>query len=68
MGLMNKNTFTVFDCSIVHLPKIKNKAGSITPVQNNKDIPFTIKRIFYLYDIPGGESRGAHAQKIVINF
>ncbi|MCW3115334.1 MAG: WxcM-like protein [Segetibacter sp.] len=54
---------TVFDCNIIHLPKIYNPAGSITPVQNNIDIPFAIKRVYYLYDIPGGEDRGAHAHK-----
>lgn len=51
------------DCSLIYLPKIKNRAGNITPIQNSKEIPFDIKRIFYLYDIPGGESRGAHAHK-----
>lgn len=54
---------TTYDCSIFELPKIKNRAGNITPVHNNIEIPFDIKRIFYLYDIPGGESRGAHAHK-----
>lgn len=54
---------TVYDCSVIYLPKIKNRAGNITPIHNNKEIPFKIKRIFYLYDIPGGESRGAHAHK-----
>ena len=57
---MNK---TVFDCSIIELPKIKNRAGNITAIENNVQIPFDTKRIFYLYDIPGGESRGAHAHK-----
>ena len=54
---------TTYDCSIYELPKIKNRAGNITPVHNGVEIPFAIKRIFYLYDIPGGESRGAHAHK-----
>ncbi len=52
---------TVQDCTIIILPKIKNRAGNITPVHSNIEIPFDIKRVFYLYDIPGGESRGAHA-------
>lgn len=52
---------TVFDCSVISLPKIKNRGGNITPVHNNEEVPFSVKRIFYLYDIPGGESRGAHA-------
>lgn len=54
---------TVFDCSLIQLPKISNTSGNITPVENQKEIPFNIKRVFYLYDIPGGESRGAHAHK-----
>ena len=57
---MNK---TVFDCSLLELPRIKNRSGNITTIENNIEIPFSIKRIFYLYDIPGGESRGAHAHK-----
>lgn len=57
------NKATIFDCNIIHLPKIYNPAGSITPVQNNVDIPFATKRIYYLYDIPGGEERGAHAHR-----
>jgi len=56
-------TTGVFDCSIVQLPQIKNRAGNITPVNNLIEVPFDVKRIFYLYDIPGGESRGAHAHK-----
>jgi hypothetical protein len=52
---------SVYDCSLVQLPKIHFRAGNITPVHGNKEIPFDIKRVFYLYDIPGGESRGAHA-------
>lgn len=56
---MNKTT--VFDCSIIELPRIKNRAGNITPIHNSKEIPFDIKRVFYLYDVPGGESRGAHS-------
>lgn len=54
---------TVYDCSIIDLPKIENPAGNITPLQSNLNIPFEIKRVFYSYDIPGGESRGAHAHK-----
>jgi hypothetical protein len=55
--------FSIFDCSIFHLPKIHTIQGNITPVQNNFNIPFDVKRIYYLYDIPGGESRGAHGHK-----
>jgi oxalate decarboxylase/phosphoglucose isomerase-like protein (cupin superfamily) len=58
-----KKTVTTYDCSVFKLPKIKNRAGNITPVHNSIEIPFNVERIFYLYDIPGGESRGAHAHK-----
>lgn len=54
---------TIDNCEIIQFPKIQNRAGNITPIHNFKEIPFEIKRIFYLYDIPGGESRGAHAHK-----
>ena len=57
------NTSSVFECSLLHLKQIGDRNGHITAINNNIDLPFTIKRIFYLYDIPGGESRGAHAHK-----
>lgn len=63
LNKIDDQTYTVFDCPILHFPKIHNRAGNITPIQNNIEIPFAIKRVFYLYDIPGGESRGAHAHK-----
>ncbi len=52
---------TVFDCNIVHFPRLQNRAGNITAVQNGIELPFDLKRVYYLYDIPGGEDRGAHA-------
>ena len=58
---MKLNNNTVFDCSIIDISKIKNKAGNITIVENENNIPFSVKRIYYLYDVPGGESRGGHA-------
>lgn len=59
----NVTSNTVFDCSIIYFPKIQYDSGNITPIQGNKEIPFNIQRVFYLYDIPGGEERGAHAHK-----
>ncbi|MEO6723439.1 MAG: FdtA/QdtA family cupin domain-containing protein [Ferruginibacter sp.] len=53
----------VNDAALIYLPKIKNRSGNITPVENDKVLPFAVKRVFYLYDIPGGESRGAHSHK-----
>ncbi len=54
---------SVYDCNLIYLPKIYFRAGSITPIESEINLPFSIKRIFYLYDIPGGESRGAHSHK-----
>lgn len=59
---------TVYDCSVIELPKIENRAGNITPIHGNMNIPFEIKRVFYSYDIPGGEARGAHAHKVCQQF
>jgi hypothetical protein len=57
------NEVSVFDCSIIEFPRIQNRAGNITPIENFIHIPFKISRVFYIYDIPGGEDRGAHAHK-----
>ena len=51
------------DCNIIVLPKIGNRNGHITAINNNIEIPFAVRRVFYLYDIQGGDSRGAHAHK-----
>ncbi len=59
---------TIYDCTIVELPQVHDVAGNITAVENKKNIPFDIKRIYYLYDIPGGEDRGAHAHKKLEQF
>lgn len=59
---------SIFDCSLIQLVKIKNFNGHITPVNNNQDIPFEVKRVFYLYDVPGGEARGCHAHKELHQF
>jgi hypothetical protein len=56
-------TTTVFNCSLLTLPKIQTPGGNITPVNNRIEIPFDIKRVYYLYDVPGGEGRGGHAHK-----
>lgn len=57
------DNFTIFDCHILHLPKINSRAGNITAVNNLTNIPFAVKRVYYLYDIPSGSSRGAHGHK-----
>jgi hypothetical protein len=52
---------TVEDCKLLRLPRVERREGNITPLESEKDIPFPIARVYYLYDIPGGEARGAHA-------
>ncbi len=54
---------SVYDCSILKLNKIHNRAGNITILEGMASLPFDIKRVYYLYDIPAGESRGGHAHK-----
>lgn len=58
-----KKQKTVYDCSFIELPKISFPEGNLTCIYNNIHLPFDVKRVFYSYDIPGGESRGAHAHK-----
>lgn len=54
---------SVYDCSIIELDKHHHEKGNITVVENGVSVPFGIKRVYYLYDVPGGESRGGHAHK-----
>ncbi len=54
---------TIYDCSVIEVPKVSNRAGNISIVEGLKNLPFEPRRVFYLYDIPAGESRGAHAHK-----
>lgn len=55
---------SVYDCSIIELSKHhSDRKGNISVVENGSTVPFDVKRVYYLYDIPGGESRGAHAHK-----
>lgn len=54
---------SIYECVILPLIKIHNRAGNITIVEGQNNIPFDVRRIYYLYDIPGGEDRGGHAHK-----
>lgn len=51
------------DCKIIDLPMIKNPKGNLTFIEAGRQIPFDIRRVYYLYDIPGGEERGGHAHR-----
>lgn len=56
--------YSVYDCSIIELDKHhSNRKGNLTVVENGVTLPFDVKRVYYLYDVPGGESRGSHAHK-----
>jgi hypothetical protein len=54
---------TIYDCTIIEVPKVNNRAGNISIVEGIKNLPFEPHRVFYLYDIPAGEERGAHSHK-----
>lgn len=58
---MKLKASTVYDCSVIDVSKVNNDAGNITVVENGHNIPFEVKRIYYLYDVPSGEARGGHA-------
>ena len=56
--------YNVFDCTMVELDKHhSDRKGNLTVVENGKTLPFDVKRVYYLYDVPGGENRGSHAHK-----
>lgn len=57
------NLTTIDDCKIIELDKHHKEKGNITVIENNKTVPFDVKRVYYLYDVPGGETRGGHAHK-----
>jgi dTDP-4-dehydrorhamnose 3,5-epimerase-like enzyme len=54
---------TVQECKIIDLPKNHQLNGNLTAITNGVEVPFDVKRIYYLYDVPGGNSRGGHAHK-----
>ncbi|WP_010663457.1 sugar 3,4-ketoisomerase [Marinilabilia salmonicolor] len=53
----------IYDCAVIEMPTVKNRAGNISIFENQHEVPFKTKRVFFLYDIPAGEDRGAHAHK-----
>ncbi|MDR2621814.1 MAG: FdtA/QdtA family cupin domain-containing protein [Dysgonamonadaceae bacterium] len=60
---METRKSTVYDCSIIKMDKHHRPEGNITVVESWETVPFNVQRIYYLYDVPGGESRGGHAHK-----
>ena len=53
----------ITDCKIIELPKIVDPRGNLSIIEQLKQIPFEIKRVYWIYDVPGGEARGGHAYK-----
>lgn len=60
---MKTQVSDIYNCNVIQLPRIHNVAGNITIVQNGGQHPFDIRRVYYLYDVPGGSERGGHAHK-----
>jgi WxcM-like, C-terminal len=58
----------VENCKIIHLPKVADARGNLTYIEGESHVPFNIKRVFYLYDVPGGSERGGHALKTCHQF
>lgn len=58
---MTNNVTDIKDCKLIELPRVHNPAGNITIIQNGSPRLFDIKRVYYMYDIPGGSERGGHA-------
>ena len=56
------------NCGIIELPKIQDPRGNLTFIEADRHIPFDIQRVYYLYDVPGGADRGAHAHKQLQQF
>ena len=56
------------DARIVELRRITNPKGNLTPIEEGVDVPFDIRRVYYLYDVPGGEGRGGHAHRTLEQF
>jgi hypothetical protein len=54
---------TVDDCTMLSLPRIDDPRGKLTFIEGGRHLPFEIRRVFYLYDVPTEESRGAHAHR-----
>lgn len=55
-------------CQIIEVPKISDPRGNLSFIEGNKHVPFNIKRVYYLYDVPGGAERGGHAHKDLYQF
>lgn len=59
---------SIADCRIIELPKISDPRGNLSFIEGGQHVPFDIKRVYYLYDVPGGSDRGSHAHKSLHQF
>src|SRR5665647_1411464 len=59
---------TVSRCRLIELPRVQDTRGNLTFIEGSRQIPFEIKRVYYLYDVPGGAARGGHAHKQLQQF
>ena len=59
---------SINNCKIIDLPKIVDQRGNLTFIESERHIPFEIKRVYHLYDVPGGASRAGHAHKVLHQF
>ena len=60
---MKKDDMDLNQCRMIDLPKIADPRGNLTFIEEGRHVPFDIKRVYYLYDVPGGSERGGHAHK-----
>lgn len=65
---MQDNPFRFGDCRLIQLPQVHDRAGNLTAVNNEKEIPFAIHRVYYLYDVPAGAERGGHSHRELREF
>ncbi|MGZ4202493.1 MAG: sugar 3,4-ketoisomerase [Thermoleophilaceae bacterium] len=59
---------SIDDCRIIELPRITDPRGNLTFIEGDNHLPFQIARVYYLYDVPGGETRGGHAHRELEQF
>ncbi len=63
-----ENVMSLSDCRFIQMPKISDVRGNLTFIESGNQIPFDIKRVYYIYDVPGGSERGSHAHRSLHQF
>jgi hypothetical protein len=63
LQIHNEKNMSIDSCRIINLPKITDQRGNLSVIEGGNQIPFDIKRVYYLYDVPGGSSRAGHGHK-----